>query len=47
MQDLRANETKFTLRSAFIADRFELGGEKESKYEKKIFFGAPCKNLNP
>ena len=34
------NETNLTLRSAFILDLFAIGGEKESKYNKRTpFFG--------
>ena len=47
MQDPRFNGTKVTLRSAFIADRFELGGEKESKYEKKSLFWGSLQELEP
>ena len=40
MRSLRVNETKLTLRSAFILDLFAIGGEKESKYNKRTpFFG--------
>ena len=44
MQSLRVSETKLTLRNAFILDPFALGGEKESKYNKRtIFWGS----INP
>ena len=42
MQSLRVNETKRTLRNAFILDLFVLGGEKESKYNKTLY---PYRNL--
>ena len=43
MPSQRVNETKLTLRSAFILDLFALGGEKESKYnEKTPFWGLPA-----
>ena len=32
---LRVNETKLTLRNAFILDHFALGGEKKSKYDER------------
>ena len=35
---LRVNETKLTLRNAYILDLFALGGEKESKYNERTFF---------
>ena len=38
MPSLRVNETKLTLRSAFILDLFALGGEKESKYNERTPF---------
>ena len=44
MPSLRVNETKLTLRNAFILDLFALGGEKESKYNEKTPLGAPCRN---
>ena len=47
MQNLRANETKVTLRSAFIADRFKLEGEKESKYDKRNLFWGSLQKLEP
>ena len=34
---LRVNETKLTLRNAFISDGFALGGELESKCDERIF----------
>ena len=51
MQSLRVNETKLTLRNAFILDAFALGGEKESKYnESTLFWGSVQKldlSVNP
>ena len=38
MRSLRVNETKFTLRNAFILDLFVLRGEKESKYNERTLF---------
>ena len=35
MPSLRVNETKLTLRNAFILDLFALGGEKELKYNER------------
>ena len=47
MRILRVNETKRTLKHAFILDLFKLRGEKESKYnERTPFLGAPSRNLN-
>ena len=34
---LKVNETKLTLRNAFILDGFALGGELESKCDGRIF----------
>ena len=46
MPSLRVNETKLTLRNAFILDLFALGGEKESKYnERTPFWGSVQKPL--
>ena len=46
MRSLRVNETKLTLRNAFILDLFALGGEKESKYnERTPFWGSVQKPL--
>ena len=46
MPSLRVNETKLTLRNAFILDLFALGGEKESKYnERTPFRGSVQKPL--
>ena len=51
MRNLRVNETKPTLRNAFISDLFALGGEKESKYnERTLFWGSVQKldlSVNP
>ena len=45
-ESIRVNETKLTLRSAFILDLFALGGEKESKYnERTPFWGSVQKPL--
>ena len=38
MWSLWVNETKLTLGNAFILDLFALGGEKESKYNKRTPF---------
>ena len=35
----QVNETKVTLRNAFILDLFASGGQKESKYNEKAPFG--------
>ena len=46
VRSLRVNETKLTLRNAFILDLFALGGEKESKYnERTPFWGSVQKPL--
>ena len=42
MPRLWVNETKITLRNAFILDFFALGGEKESKYNEDSFLGLPA-----
>ena len=51
MRSLRVNETKLTLRNAFILDLFALRGEKESKYnEWTLFWGSLQKfdlSVNP
>ena len=40
---LSVNETKLTLRSAFVLDLFALGGEKKSKYnEETPFWDSTC-----
>ena len=44
VRSLKVNETKLTLRNVFILDLFALGGEKESKYNERTLFGAPCRN---
>lgn len=38
MRALRVNETKLNFQNAFIADLFEFGGEKESKYDIMSLF---------
>ena len=46
MRSLKVNEIELILRTAFNLDHFALGGEKESKYDKKNpFLGAPCSKL--
>ena len=40
-----SNETKLTLRNAFILDLFALGGEKESKYNEKTNFWGSLQEL--
>ena len=46
MRSLKVNEIELILRNAFNLDHFALGGEKESKYDKKNpFLGAPCSKL--
>ena len=45
MHSLRVNETKVTLRNAFISDHFALGGEKESKFDERTLFWDPLQNL--
>ena len=46
MPRLRVNETKITLRNAFILDLFTLGGEKESKYNEKTPFWGSLQKLD-
>ena len=47
MPSLRVNETKLTLRNAFVLDLFALGGEKESKYnERTPFLGLRAETLS-
>ena len=41
MRVLRVNETKVTSGNAFIVHLFTLGGNEESKYDKKASFRAP------
>ena len=47
MPSLRVNETKLTLRNAFILDLFALGGEKESKYNERTPFWDSVQNPQP
>ena len=43
---LRVNETKLTLRNAFILDLFALGGEKISKYNERTLFWGSLQKLD-
>ena len=45
MRALRVNETKITLRNAFIVHLFALGGKKNQNIIKEPSFGASCRNL--
>ena len=40
------NETNLSLRNAFISNIFALGGEKESKYDKRTPFWGPLQKLD-
>ena len=46
MRSLRINEIKLTLRNDFILDLFALGGEKESKYNKRTLFWGSVQKLD-
>ena len=46
MRSLRVNETKLTLRNAFILDLFALGGGKESKYNERTLFWGSIQKLD-
>ena len=46
MRSLRVNETKLTLRNAFISEHFALEGERNQHLTKGPFFKASYRNLN-
>ena len=46
MRTLRVIGTKLTLGNAFILDRFALGGENKSKYDKRTIFWRSLQNLD-